>query len=64
MAMGRTLQHRLLKPGSLHSADASKGMAWRPVVLICAAILAAALASYSLIVDPPGTRPAPASYLP
>jgi len=47
----------------MHRTDASRQLPWRPVVLICAAILAAALTTYSLIVDPPDTPPAP-SYLP
>jgi hypothetical protein len=61
MAAGRILQHRLFKPGRMQN-DAARH--WRPMVLICMAIVAAALATYSLIVDPPDTSPAPASYLP
>jgi hypothetical protein len=62
MPIGRTLQNRWLKPGSMHRADAPQR--WRPLVLICVAIMSAALASYCLIVDPPDTPAAPASYLP
>jgi hypothetical protein len=63
MALGRTLQHRPLKPDSMHRSDARPRIAWRSVVLICVAIIAAGLAAYSLIVDPPDSPPAP-SYLP
>lgn len=54
MAVGRALQHQ----------HASRRIAWRPAVLICMAIMAAAFASYSLIVDPPDTSRASPSYLP
>jgi hypothetical protein len=64
MAVGRTLQHRLLEPGSMHRTEASGHLAWRPVVLICMAIVAATLATYSLIVDPPDRPRPPISYLP
>lgn len=64
MAVGRTLQHRLFKPGFMHRTEASGHLPWRPVVLICMAIVAATLATYSLIVDPPDTPRAPTSYLP
>jgi hypothetical protein len=64
MALGRTLQHRFFKPGWMHGTDASKRIPWRSVALICMAVMAGALATYSLIVDPADTSPAPTSYLP
>jgi hypothetical protein len=64
MAVGRTLQHHFLKHGPAHRTDAFSRIAWRPVVLICIAIIAAALASHSLLVDPPDSPRAPISYLP
>jgi hypothetical protein len=63
MAVGRTAQHRFFKPGAMHRTNASRHVLWRAVVLICAAALAVALTTYSLIVDPPDTPPA-SSYLP
>jgi hypothetical protein len=64
MAVGRTLQHRIFKPGRLHPTGAAKRIPWRLVVLICMAITAASFATYSLIVDPPDTSPEAPSFLP
>lgn len=64
MAFGRTLQHRLFKPGPMHRTDPGRQIQWRPVVLILIAIAAAAFASYRLIVDPSDTSPPNTSYLP
>jgi len=64
MAVVRTLQHRMFKPAWMHRTGAASRGRWRPVVLILLAILAAALASYSLIVNPPDTPPPHPSYLP
>lgn len=63
MAVGRTAHHRFFGPASMHRTDAPRHIRWHQVVLICAAILVAVLTTYSLVVDPPDTPPAP-SYLP
>jgi hypothetical protein len=64
MAVGRTLQQRILKPGPLHPTGAAKRIPWRLVVLICMAITAASFATYGLIVDPPDTSREAPSFLP
>ena len=64
MAVNPTLQQRLFKSGSLRQPNADRHSRWRVLVLIGAAAGAAAFTSYSLIVDPPDTAPAPTSYLP
>ena len=62
MTVGRTLQHRIFKPGPIHAT--AKHIPWWLLVPISVAVAAASFATFSLIVDPPDTPPETPSYLP
>lgn len=64
MPVGRTLRHWTINAGLVQRLDARTHVQWRHIGLTLLALTAAALVSYSLVIDPP-PQPAPAtSYLP
>lgn len=66
MAIGYPFQHWPFqhRPLPVHRTDAHGHSDWRPIVLIVLAVLAAALATYSLLIHPSDSPPAHSTYLP
>ena len=64
MAIGRSLQHQLSKPGLANPTGESRRIRWGAILLIALSVTVAIFAVVSLIVDPPD-KPAPdITYLP
>ena len=64
MAIGRALQHRISKPGSLRYAEEPRRLRWGAIMLIALSVTVAIFAVASLIVDPPDKAAPDISYLP
>ncbi|MFC4307668.1 hypothetical protein ACFPN2_01105 [Steroidobacter flavus] len=64
MAFGRVVLHRDLGAGSVSAEWARRLWRWRHWALFLLALLAAAVATVSLVTDPPQKPPITTSYLP